>query len=125
MASICSIHSGLDSYMNEELSPPSTFFKTRFPTTKSVFLYYYFIFFQKRLETAVDDAIMKGDYKGAEIISDHMIKSEQFSRMKHAAEARDFVEANAETEEKRKRKQRKKLKWAFGHKERWETKGNM
>ena len=52
--------------------------------------------------------------------------SEKFeSQVRGALEAQKYAKVLQEKEEKRKRKQRKKLNWAFGHKERWETKGNM
>ena len=73
----------------------------------------------------VDDAIRNKNFKRAETLSDQIIKSDQLTRQQNALEARKFAAANAEKEEKRRKKQQKKLKWAFSHKERWETKGNM
>ena len=77
------------------------------------------------MEMEVDDAIRNRNFKRAETISDQITKSDLSNRMQNALEARKFAEANAGKEEKRRKKQQKKLKWAFDHKERWETKGNM
>ena len=77
------------------------------------------------MEMEVDDAIRNKNYKHAEMLSDKITRSDQSNRLRSALEARKFAAVNAEKEEKRRQKQQKKLKWAFSHKERWETKGNM
>ena len=77
------------------------------------------------MEMKVDDAIRNKNFKYAETLSDQITKNYQSTRQQKMSEARKFAAANAEKEEKRRKKQQKKLKWAFSHKERWETKGNM
>ncbi|XP_066928558.1 protein FAM204A-like isoform X2 [Clytia hemisphaerica] len=80
---------------------------------------------KSRIEENLDEALKAKDFDRAQEISDKMTREKFENQVQGALEAQKYAKVLHEKDEKRKRKQRKKLNWAFGHKERWETKGNM
>lgn len=78
---------------------------------------------KSKLEKELDEAIETGDYELSEKLSDEIVKRNFATQVKGAIEARKYSEHKKRVDEKKKK--RKKLKWTFDHKQRWETKGNM
>eukprot|EP00795_Rhopilema_esculentum_P002717 gene2717-930_t len=79
---------------------------------------------RSKIEKELDEAIKQNDLELAEKISDEISERNMAKNISQSFKANDFLEQKKFAKEKQDRK-RKKLKWMFDHKERWELKGNM
>lgn len=76
----------------------------------------------KQLERDLEISLKNKEFKLSEDLSDQIEKERFKEQVKGALAAKKYLDTKA----KQKRgKYKKKLKWTFDHKERWETKGNM
>ena len=79
---------------------------------------------KSKIEKELDEAIKQNDLELAEKISDEISQRNMAENITQSFKANAFLEQKKFAKEKQDRK-RKKLKWMFDHKERWELKGNM
>ena len=77
-----------------------------------------------KLECEIDEAIQSRQYRKAEKLSEELSSREVATKVANACEIRDYFNTE-KTKEINKSRKRHKLKWAFGEKQRWESKGNM
>lgn len=76
------------------------------------------------LEKKLDKSLQEGDMATAAKISDEIADTQLAIRIANAAKHRDAEKASAK-ELQRKERKRKRLRWGFDSKQRWERKGNM
>ena len=79
---------------------------------------------KSRIEKDLDEAITNKDFQLAQSISDEMSERELSGRIANNFDALSYLQKKKREKEAQDKK-KKKLKWMFDHKERWEVKGNM
>ena len=79
---------------------------------------------KSRIEKDLDEAIKQKDYELAQKISDEISERQLSERIVNNFNACNYLEEK-KFEEEAKNNRKKKLKWMFDNKERWELKGNM
>ncbi|KAK3589883.1 hypothetical protein CHS0354_015909 [Potamilus streckersoni] len=77
------------------------------------------------LAKEIDAAISRGSYEEAEKLSERLSSRDFGRKIAEAVDARDYLKRKQLEELTAGEKRKKKLKWGFDHKQRWETKSNM
>lgn len=77
------------------------------------------------LEHQIEDCIKEGDFEKAELLSDTLANREFAVKIAHAFEAEKYQEKLKKQKAFENEKAKKKLRWMFDSKERWQMKGNM
>ena len=79
---------------------------------------------KSKIEKDLDEAIERRDFELAQQISDEISDRELSEKISNNFKACTYLEKK-KAEKDAKESQKKKLRWMFDHKERWELKGNM
>jgi len=79
---------------------------------------------KSKIEKDLDEAIKQRDFELAQQISDEISDRQLSEKISNNFKACTYLEKK-KVEKEAKESQRRKLRWMFDHKERWELKGNM